>query len=64
MQFPQLSVKAFLKLVHTHLEPSSSAKSAEERGTCFGKGFALMALATSGALATEVRTTPIGRELV
>ena len=54
MQFPELSASTVLQLIHTHLEPSGSAKATEERGACFGKGFALLALVSSGKLATKV----------
>lgn len=47
-----------LKLVHTHLEPSRGAKSLEERGACFGKGFALLALVSSGVLSNVVSAPP------
>lgn len=55
VQFPQLSAGKVLQLVHTHLEPGGGAKAAEERGACFGKGFALLALVSSGILSSEVR---------
>ncbi len=48
-----------LELVHAHLEPRGGTKAAEERGMCFGKGFALLSLVCSGVLFTAVsRDTP------
>lgn len=57
-QFSELSVADVLQLVHAHLEPSGGAKGFEERGNCFGKGFALLALISSGVLSKQVRMFP------
>lgn len=54
VQFPQLQVAEVLELIHKHLEPTGGAKAAEERGACFGKGFALLALCRSGVLLDSV----------
>lgn len=49
-----------LQLIQTHLEPGGGTKSAEERGLCFGKGFALLALVCSGCLSTVVSEEGLG----
>lgn len=56
-QFPQISLSRVLELVHAHLQTTGGAKGAEEKGACFGRGFALLALVRSGVLTSEVSGT-------
>lgn len=43
-----------LELIHSHLDVGKGMKASEERGACFGKGFALLALVCSGTLKRTV----------
>lgn len=52
--FPVVPLSQLFDLIHTHLEPTASDKSAEERGAYFGKVFALLALVKSGCLQENV----------
>ena len=52
--FPVVPLSQLFDLMHTHLEPTASDKSAEERGVYFGRVFALLALVRSGCLREKV----------